>query len=74
MFEILIEKYLVVFNRKINLKVAKCRNKNMWTPLNEAISYGNREMGKLVVILFKKKSQIIYIIDASGLFNIELLL
>ena len=27
-----------------NGAVAKCRNKNMWTPLNEAISYGDREM------------------------------
>jgi ankyrin repeat protein len=29
-----------------NSKV-KIRNKQMWTPLNEAISYGNRELSKL---------------------------
>ena len=28
-----------------NAKV-KIRNKQMWTPLNEAISYGNRELSK----------------------------
>jgi len=26
----------------------KARNKQLWTPLNEAISYGNRELGKLL--------------------------
>jgi hypothetical protein len=34
---------------------AKCRNKNMWTPLNEAISYGNREMIKSVLEKFENE-------------------
>lgn len=36
-----------------NGAVTKCRNKNMWTPLNEAISFGNREMIKSVLEKFE---------------------
>lgn len=38
-----------------NGAVAKCRNKNMWTPLNEAISYGDREMIKTVLKKFENE-------------------
>jgi ankyrin repeat protein len=28
--------------------VVKARNKQMWTPLDEAISYGNRDLSKIM--------------------------
>ena len=48
----------------------------MWTPLNEAISYGNREMGKLVVVLFKKnvESFILFIQVSYSILNLILCL
>ena len=38
-----------------NGAITKCRNKNMWTPLNEAISYGNRELVKMILEKFEKE-------------------
>lgn len=35
--------------------VVKCRNKQLWTPLNEAISYGDRNLIRSLLIKFEKE-------------------
>lgn len=39
--------------------VVKARNKQLWTPLNEAISYGDRDLIKSILVKFEKEVETI---------------